>query len=235
MTKNRRNFTLIELLVVIAIIAILAAMLLPALNQARLAAQGSKCMNNVKMLGSTVIMYTDTYDGFLPAAHTFYASGSLYGDFWQTVFTTTKLLNDPKPTAGSPVGIFNCPSEARKKLGTADEFNSWKGSHYGLNSYLNQKYVSNWIGAAYIQWRKIHLAQMPSITYSIGDKWDGSLPAGYYPQAEIRARYEYPGRRHNGKWNVSMLDGHAESQKDYPLRAVGADFADYAWAPTKWN
>ena len=67
----KKHFTLIELLVVIAIIAILAAMLLPALQQARARAQATKCVGNLKQMGTIAQSYMDDHRGFWPTGNPF--------------------------------------------------------------------------------------------------------------------------------------------------------------------
>ena len=77
---NRKVFTLIELLVVMAIIAILAGMLLPALNKARDSARKINCAANLKQIGSAASMYINDYYGFVPAVQLDASADTVWSD-----------------------------------------------------------------------------------------------------------------------------------------------------------
>lgn len=113
------QFTLIELLVVIAIIAILAAMLLPALSQARERGKATKCIGNLKQLGTAMSMYADDWNGFLPMCYD--GSSSLELD-WQHMMR--RYVNDQKWWIAA-VSVFYCPSA------------SVMGLDYGMNWNIN--------------------------------------------------------------------------------------------------
>ncbi|MBQ9338693.1 MAG: type II secretion system protein [Lentisphaeria bacterium] len=96
MTKVRRFFTLIELLVVVAIIAILAGMLLPALNRARRTAYRMSCVSKLKQLGHSVHLYVHDNNDYILAAYRS-SKSTTWGD--KTAWVYTPLCNYLKPGA----------------------------------------------------------------------------------------------------------------------------------------
>ena len=103
---KRMWFTLIELLIVISIIAILAAMLLPALNKAREKGHQISCTGNLRQLGTVFVSYTDDYAGFFPGREKpLYWSQTLSEIYPQSVKINTKksilLCSKNKPYTGT--------------------------------------------------------------------------------------------------------------------------------------
>ena len=231
-------FTLIELLVVIAIIAILAAMLLPALQQARDKGKSAKCMANLKDINLGVQGYCDAFKGIMPLE-----SGLAQSSFWQTCFVLLKLINTTMPSTATPrpKGLYDCPSETYApginggKIQTV--WNTYKGCAYGLNRYLSRKYVSGNAKQAYPIWRKLSKAKYPSVTMSVADKWTSRDPAATDTrcQAGVRPRYWEIGERHLGRWNYGTLDGGVKSRKNYPFRDEAFDHGDWLYSPTDWK
>lgn len=130
----KREFTLIELLIVVAIIAILAALLLPALNSAREKAHEISCMSKLKTLGEYMILYSDDYK-YIPFC---VEPGSIY--YWQARLLPYMDHRVPAPIEdrvivngrfmpnNKPLPIFACPSQS-----LAPEM---KLKHFGLSKYV---------------------------------------------------------------------------------------------------
>lgn len=138
----RKRFTLIELLVVIAIIAILAAMLLPALNRARDTARSATCINNLKQIGSGLALYENDHPGYYPN----YLDSSMSWQKWQDKLVpylmpqlkglyTNNMYISRTPENYRPLGVFACPAQVQVSTEPGDA----NRRHYGINYYMNNK------------------------------------------------------------------------------------------------
>ena len=130
-SRTAAGFTLIELLVVIAIIAILAAMLLPALSRAKQKAEGAACISNLKQLQMAWVMYADENNNFLvrnPSTSATSKLGWITGVMsWDSAFmpnndnyNTTNLTQSLlAPYSNRSTGIYKCPGDKTAEIGRA--------------------------------------------------------------------------------------------------------------------
>jgi prepilin-type N-terminal cleavage/methylation domain-containing protein len=233
--RNRSlGFTLIELLVVIAIIAILAAMLLPALSKAKLKAQTIGCLSNLKQLGLFLQFYTDENNDTFPG-HRAQQPALGANDWWGNYLAQYAKGNS---------NLFHCPVLQGERNQYTPKFKwNWNtpdlpGSRvgYGANTYFNLAMPYRrgenplTLGAQNYSnpgWVKRASVLKPSLNLTLGDCegwwsmslwWPNAVMDGSNPAFEgIATRHGAKGRGKNdrsGRGVVVFTDGHSEAKKD---------------------
>ncbi|MBE6376967.1 MAG: DUF1559 domain-containing protein [Lentisphaeria bacterium] len=225
--KNLKKFTLIELLVVIAIIAILAAILLPALNSARERGRTVSCINNLNQIIKGVHTYADNYEDWLPGGYNG-VDGSSKAYPWTSVILSLYQGTSSKYSLANytQTGVFVCPSEP---VGIKNASGFFYNGHYFLNARLCAPDIkSTTSGTMTFIRRKTTMINSPSNALTVFDGTHKSEPfmtyvskSSYALAGSIASRHgagvsgEDTASEHNyysgQSLNGAFADGHVES------------------------
>lgn len=248
---GRNAFTLVELLIVIALIAVLAAMLLPALNRAKEKAQGMQCVSNVRQLAFGWFLYSDDFNGRLA-----YNLGGKAGGKdpamktnanWVNNNLTWELDSDNTNTAtlteaglGSYVSknahIYRCPAD---RVLSADQRNagwSQRVRSYSMNAMVGNAgelsiHGTNSNNPSYVQFFRMTDIPHPADIFVFVEEHPDSINDGYFLNVFYKNHWnDLPASYHGGAAAFAFADGHAQLHRwarastRQPLQADGVEF-----------
>jgi prepilin-type N-terminal cleavage/methylation domain-containing protein/prepilin-type processing-associated H-X9-DG protein len=226
----RDGFTLIELLVVIAIIAILAALLLPALSKAKASGQTTSCLSNLKQLELGYLAYVNDNKDMLPPDNAAYSGAGgmenlpgswVVGNAQRDTNATHIQAGVIYPFIGSP-GVYRCPAD-RSTISVAGSVSNPRFRSYSLDGWLNVSYDGNEqdFHATSDPWGQVKLTTMsrPAGVFGFIDQQEQSIDAGPFIIEQPAYVIDDGGTedwdslaadRHDLGCNLSFLDGHVE-------------------------